>query len=65
MIETKIELRKLTPSDGYTLFDGETLSKEVYLGIHDSPDRWQEIPDEEAAEIEKALSEQQGVEVSV
>jgi hypothetical protein len=33
--------------DGYTLTNGETYSKKIYLGIHDSPDNWHEIPDDE------------------
>ena len=40
-----------------TLTNGETYSKMVYLGIHDSPENWHEIPDEEVPE-EGDLSEQ-------
>ena len=36
--------------NGYTLTNGETYSKRVYLGINDSPDNWREIPDEEVPE---------------
>ena len=49
--EVTVEVRKLTPSEGMTLYDGTTLSKEVYLGINDTPDRWREITDEEADAI--------------
>ena len=42
-----IELIKLTASEGMTLTNGETYGKEVYLGVNDSADNWQEIPDEE------------------
>ena len=51
MIETKIELRKLTASEGMTLTNGETFSKEIYLGKNDSADNWTEITDTEAEEI--------------
>lgn len=39
-----IQLRKLTP-DGQDswLTNGETYSKEVYLGVEDSQDNWKEI----------------------
>jgi hypothetical protein len=50
---TTIELRKLTASNGMTLTNGETYSKEVYLGCNDSPDNWYEITDAEAEEILK------------
>ena len=53
MTETIIELRKLVSAEGYTLFDGETLSKEIYLGVLDKPENWREITDEEAEEIRK------------
>ena len=48
-----IELRKLIASEGMTLTDGETLSKEVYLGKYDTPNNWYEITDAEAEEIRK------------
>ena len=51
MITTTIEIRKLTPADGMTLTNGETFSKEVFLGKEDSPDNWHEITDAEYAEI--------------
>lgn len=58
---TSIELRKLTPTDGMILTNGETFSKEVYLGENDSPDNWHEITEEEytaiLAEREKANEE--------
>ena len=47
----EVTVRKLTPSEGMTLYDGTTLGKEVYLGINDTPDRWREITDEEADAI--------------
>jgi hypothetical protein len=52
---TTIELKKLTASVGMTLTNGETFSKEVYLGINDSADNWYEITDEEAEEKIKEL----------
>lgn len=53
MITTTIEIRKLTPADGMTLTNGETFSKEVFLGKEDSPDNWHEITDAEAEELQK------------
>lgn len=50
-----IELRKLTAAEGHTLYDGETLSKEIYLGSLDCPENWREITDEEAAEIQAKM----------
>ena len=51
---TTIELKKLTATDGYVLTNGETYSKEIYLGINDKADNWHEITDEEYAEVLKA-----------
>lgn len=55
MIETKIELRKLTAADGMVLTNGEVYGKEIYLGKNDSPGNWHEITE---AEYEKILAEQ-------
>lgn len=52
---TTIELRKLTASEGMTLTNGETFSKEVYLGKNDAPDNWYEITDSQAEEKLKEL----------
>ena len=52
---TTIELRKLSASKGMTLTNGETYSKEVYLGVNDCPDNWHEITDCEAEEKLKEL----------
>ena len=51
MIVNKIELRHLVADEGMTLYDGETLGKEIYLGTLDSPENWREITDEEAEAI--------------
>ena len=51
MIETKIELRKLTATKGMTLTNGEAFGKEIYLGKNDSAENWTEITDTEAEEI--------------
>ena len=56
METTKIEIIKLTPSVGMVLTNGETYSKEVYLGCNDSPDNWHEITVEE---YEKITGEQE------
>lgn len=45
MKTTKIELIKLTASNGMTLTNGEEYGKEIYLGCNDTPSNWQEIPD--------------------
>lgn len=54
MLETKIEITKLTASEGHVLTNGEAYGKEVYLGKNDKPENWHEITDAEYAEIEKA-----------
>lgn len=45
-----IEGNVITADEGMVLTNGETYSKKVYLGIHDSPDNWQEIPEEDVPE---------------
>lgn len=57
MIESKIEIIKLSASEGYTLTNGETFGKEVYLGRNDSPDNWREVTDEEAAALKCDVEE--------
>ena len=52
MIESTIQLRKLTA------YNGETLSKEIYLGKNDQADNWREITDAEAAEIIRKKKEE-------
>lgn len=52
MKQQPIQIIVLEPDDGYTLTNGETYSKRVYLGINDSPDNWREIPDEDVPEEE-------------
>ena len=47
MIETKIELRKLTAAEGMILTNGTAYSEEVYLGCNDSSKNWHEITKEE------------------
>lgn len=48
MKKSSIEITVLEPNEGYTLTNGDgTFSKKVYLGIHDSPSNWHEIPDED------------------
>lgn len=54
MTQETIELRKLTAAEGMTLYNGESFGKEVFLGISDSPENWQEIPDAEAEAIQQA-----------
>ena len=45
MKQETISIRVLTASHGMVLTNGETYSTQVYLGIHDSPENWQEIPE--------------------
>lgn len=62
MKTTKIELTKLTPSEGMVLTNGETYSTEVYLGCNDNADNWHEITEAEYEAIlteEKALMEKE------
>ena len=47
-----IELIKLIASEGMTLTNGETYGKEVYLGVNDSADNWQEIPESQVSKEE-------------
>lgn len=45
-----IDGNKITADEGKTLTNGETYSKQVYLGIHDAPENWREISDEDVPE---------------
>ena len=48
-----IEIKKLTPSEGMYLANGETIADgAVYLGKNDSADNWREITAEEKEKIE-------------
>lgn len=58
MEKTIIELIKVTAADGMWLTNGETYSKEIYLGCNDSIDNWHEITDAEYEEIVKAEEEE-------
>jgi hypothetical protein len=51
MEKTIIELTKITASKGMVLTNGETYSKEIYLGVNDSPENWHEITEEEYSKI--------------
>lgn len=53
MIESIIEILKLTAAEGMTLTNGESFGKEVYLGKNDSAENWHEITDAEAEELQK------------
>lgn len=52
-----MELRKLTAADGYVLYNGEIVTKEVYLGCNDSPENWKEIPEDEAVSVTEEAGE--------
>lgn len=47
----------ITADEGKTLTNGSVYSKKVYLGIHDSPENWQEIPDEDVPDSGEANAE--------
>ena len=51
MTETTIKIKKLTASDGMVLTNGETYSKEIYLGKYDSAENWHEITEAEAEKM--------------
>lgn len=53
METTKIELTKITATEGMVLTNGDTYSKEIYLGCNDSIENWHEITDAEYEEILK------------
>ena len=55
MIETTIELKKLTAAEGMTLTNGEAFGKEIYLGKNDSANNWHEITDAQAENLQKEL----------
>ena len=61
MKKTTIELIKITASEGMMFTNGETYSKEIYLGCNDSPDNWHEITDAEYAEILKEEEEKEEI----
>lgn len=56
MIQSTIELVKLTAAEGMTLTNGEAFGKEIYLGKNDKAENWHEITD---AEAEKRQEEMQ------
>jgi hypothetical protein len=58
MEKTTIELTKVTAAEGMWLTNGETYSKEIYLGCNDSIDNWHEITDAEYEEILKKQEEE-------
>lgn len=52
MKTNSIEIITLESEEGMTLTNGEVYSKKVFLGVNDSPNNWQEIPDSEVPETE-------------
>lgn len=53
-----IELRKLIPSVGMVLTNGETFSKEVYLGCNSNASDWYEITEEEAERLQEEVNKE-------
>lgn len=57
IVETTQEgIRKLFPAEGMVLNKGDSYSSLVYLGIHDAPENWVEIPESEVPDPEDMLS---------
>ena len=57
MITEKIQLTKLTASEGHVLTNGEAFGSPIFLGIYDSAENWHEITIEEAEAIQKEREE--------
>lgn len=47
-----VEGNILTADEGKMLTNGSTYSKQVWLGINDSVNNWQEVDETEAEEVE-------------
>lgn len=47
-----IEGNVLTAEEGKVLTNGSAYSKQVWLGVNDSPSNWQEVDEAEAEEVE-------------
>lgn len=47
MMESKIEIIKLTANSGYVLTNGEIYGKEIYLGKYDKAENYHEITEQE------------------
>ncbi len=45
-----IEGNVLTADEGKVLTNGETYSKQVWLGVNDSPSNWQEVDEDQVPE---------------
>ena len=52
MTQNTINLITLTADEGMVLTSGEVYSTQVYLGIHDSPENWHEVPASEVPQEE-------------
>lgn len=62
MMKTKIEITKLTASDGHILTNGEVYGEDVYLGVNDSAENWHEITLSEYDAIVSALDSEMQIE---
>ena len=49
-----VEGNVLTAEEGKVITNGSTYSKQVWLGINDSPSNWQEVDESDAEEVEDA-----------
>lgn len=55
MKQNAIQLITLQADEGMVLTNGEIYSTQVYLGIHDSPENWHEIPESEVPPQEENI----------
>ena len=47
MTESTIQITAIEATPGYTLYNGHTYAKKVFLAPNDTPSNWREIPDSE------------------
>lgn len=47
-----VEGNIITADEGKVLTNGSTYSKQVWLGVNDSPSNWQEVDESEAEEVD-------------
>ena len=57
-----IENNVLTADEGYVLTNGEIYATQIYLGIYDNLNNWQEISENEIPEIIEEPQEEENLE---
>lgn len=50
MTQDQVYSNHWTAGEGYVLHKGDTYAKEIWLGVRDSIETWEEIPEEEIPE---------------